>query len=425
AQNPRFGDDVDLWLGARLHGSNFSETSLYLGWLTIALALAFVVWALVRRSRVPAELRFATILLSATVVTGLAFSLPSPVVGEAPGPVQLIWEVAPQFRVPSRFVALAITGLLPLAALSLDRIASAVSRRSPPRMALAAAAAVCGLAGLISFLELSISPPAQMTDVGSMPREYSALHRSPPGTVAEYPLASSEHGITSDYLFYRRAHGRRLLNGAPPGTFSDTLRQTLVDPTTPGTAEGLAALGVSAIVVRPNVYGFTGGPAAPPADLGRGYRRLATSPSGNTVWRVSARPAPAIAGFGSGFYASETPAAGSTMRWMGSIGTVELFARRAGTYRATFSAGAYGKPRVITIESAEGSRQLFVQPVQRPQSLVLQLPVGRSRLTLTATPEAEPIPDGRRASTYVSNWRLEPVRPPTGQRPLASSRVSS
>lgn len=424
--NPRLGDDVDQWLIPRMHGSNLSETSLYLGWLTIGLALGYIAWAFVKRSSLGPRLRFATLTFAVTAVTGIVFSLPSPLAGDIPSPVRLIWEVAPQFRVPSRFVVLTMAGLVPLAALALDGICRAIADRlSPRRVGQLAATAVCVIAAVLSFLELSISPPAQISELNATQAEYASVRSGGPGLLAEYPLASTEQGITSDYLFYRRAHDRRLVNGAPPGTFSDTIRQTLVDPATPGTAAGLAALGVSDIIVRPNMYAFTGGPPTPPTDLGKGYRRLAETPSGNTVWRVTADPAPAITGFGAGFYAAETPTAGSTMRWMGTKGTVEFYVRRPGSYNATFTVGAYGRARFLDAEGQNGSRSLFVLPNQRTKALVLQLPRGRSRITITAAPQAEALPDGRQATVYMSNWRLDPVRTPRAEPPLASSRVAS
>ena len=422
ANSARFGDTVDDWLAARLHGSNFSETSLYLGWLTLALAVAFVVWAIARRGALRPELRYATVAFGGTALVGILFSLPSPVVGDVPGPSQLIWEVTPQFRVPSRFVALVMTGLVPLAALGLNGVTAWVSGRlEPGRLGQLAGAAVCVAAGIVTFVELATSPPAQMTDLDPLPSEYAVVDRLPQGSLAEYPLASTEHGITSDYLFYRRAHGRRLLNGAPPGSFADDIRQTLVDPTTPGTAESLATMGVTGVVVRPNTYAFTGGPLAVPSTLGHGYRLLRSTPAGNSVWRVIARPASALAAFGPGFYAAETPAAGSTMRWMGTTGKVQFFASRAGTYRADFSAGTYGRPRVVRIKGRDRSEFVFLTPTQRARSLVLDLPAGRSSVEITARPAAEALPDGRQASAYVSNWRLTPVPPPRGQEPLASS----
>jgi len=294
-RNRLFGDEVAPWLVRHLHGSNFSETSLYVGWITIFLAAGWLVWALARRSRLSSDLRYATLGLTATVAAGVAFSLPTPFFRtDVPTPVQLIWEVAPQFRVPARFVALVMAALVPLAALGLNRLALAVGGRQ--RSSAVAAVVVCVVAGVLSFLELSISS-VTLTNLHEAPPEYAAVRAAPRGLLAEYPLAPADQGTNSDYLFWQRAHGRRLVNGAPQGTFADDIRQTLVDPRTPGTAQALAALGASVVVVRPNVYAFTGGPIVKTTVVPEGYGRLGRTSSGAAVWRVMARPAPAIAAF--------------------------------------------------------------------------------------------------------------------------------
>lgn len=406
-RNPLFGDDVAPWLVRHLHGSNFSETSLYVGWITIILAAGWLVWALAQRSQLSSDLRYATLGLTATVAAGLAFSLPTPFFRtDVPTPVELIWEVAPQFRVPARFVALVISALIPLAALGLSRFTLAVmGRQRSAVVAAVAAGAVCVVAGVLSFLELSISS-VTLTNLHKAPPEYAAVRAAPRGLLAEYPLVSADQGMNSDYLFWQRVHGRRLVNGAPQGTFADAIRQTLVDPRTPGTADALAALGASVVVVRPSVYAFTGGPTAKTAVVPDGYRGLARTSSGAAVWRVTAPPAPAIAAFSSGFYPPETTTPGSTMRWMGSTGEVELYTRTPGLYRTTFTLASYAQPRRVRIEGRRGARVLKAPTRTLPASVLLSLPRGRSLVRLTAVPGAQALPDGRQASVYVSNWRL-------------------
>jgi hypothetical protein len=406
-RNPIFGDDVGSWLVAHLHGSNFSETSLYVGWITIALATGWLLWAIVGRAELSRQLRYATFGLTATVVTALLFSLPTPFFRtEVPTPVRIIWEVAPQFRVPARFVALVMAALAPLAALGLNRLAHAVKNGLRPKgVAPLAAVAVCIVAGVLSFLELSIWS-VTVTSLEAAPPEYAAVRAAPPGLLAEYPLAPSDQAVNSTYLFWQRAHGRRLLNGAPEGTFADAVRQTMVDPKTPGTPEALAALGTSVVVVRPSAYAFTGGPTLETTAVPEGYRPLGRTADGAAVWRIIAKPAPAIAVFSSGFYPPETIKPGSTMRWMGTSGTVELYTRTGGAYRARFTIASYARSRRVRLEGSRGARVLLAPPRFGTVSILLQLPPGRSSVDLTAEPGAEGLPDGRQATIYMSNWRL-------------------
>jgi hypothetical protein len=407
-RNSIFGDEVAPWLVAHLHGSNFSETSLYVGWITIALAAGWLLWALASRSRLFRELRYATLALTATVIAGLLFSLPTPFFRtDVPTPVRLIWEVAPQFRVPARFVALVMAALVPLAALGLNRLALALRGRFEPGVVGGVVAGgACVLAGVLSFLELSTSS-VTLTNLRTAPPEYAAVRAAPRGLLAEYPLAASDQAVNSDYLFWQRAHGRRLVNGAPQGTFADAVRQTLVDPRAPGTPEALAALGTSVVVVRPSAYAFTGGPTMKTTVVPEGYRPLARTSSGAAVWRVTARPTPAIAAFSSGFHAPETIKPGSTMRWMADEGRVELLSTRAGDYEATFTVASYGRTRTVRVRGTNGSRSVVAPPKYDSVSIRLSLPRGYSSLTVSADPGSERLPDGRQATVYISNWRLE------------------
>src|SRR5204862_5131180 len=65
--------DLDSFWARHLHGSNITETSSYLGLLTFALALGWIVYAFRRRAQAA-----VTAGLVATFVVGFLFALPSP-----------------------------------------------------------------------------------------------------------------------------------------------------------------------------------------------------------------------------------------------------------------------------------------------------------------------------------------------------------
>jgi hypothetical protein len=409
-RNPLFGDEVGTWLHQHLHGSNFSETSLYVGWVTLALAVAWTGWWLLRPRALSPERAFVSVALPLLVIVGVLFSLPSPVVDDGPpAPSRAIWEVAPQFRVTSRFVVLVMTALVPLAALALDALARRAARTNPtpPARGLAYAGVVLAV-GALSFAEFTIVPPVTLTDLGTPPPEYERLRSIPANIVAEYPLAPAEHAVSADYLFWQGTHGHRLVNGAPAGTFADAVRQTLVDPVAPTTPNALAALGASHVVLHAQLYGITGQTA--PAALGRGYKLLQRFTNGASLWRVAAAPSPALAVFTDGFGVSEPMPGRPTFRWMTESGTVEVWARRPGRYLAEFQAGSYARPRTLRIRGRNGSRELLISPEMKRVSVPVWVPAGRSSLTLDTAPGAEEIPDGREVTVYVSNWRIEPRR---------------
>jgi hypothetical protein len=410
-RNPLFGDDVGSYLFVRLHGSNFSETSLYLGWLTITLAAVWLAIAFVRRHVLPPEHVVVSIALPLLVLVALVFSLPSPLPKtDVQTPARLLWEFVPQFRVPSRFVVLVMTGLVCLGALGLEALRrSVLSLPLDRRLASALAAGLCIAAIGISILELSMDVEPSTTEVDHVPVYYRAVMRAPEGILAEYPLVRADQGLNSDYLFWQRVHERPLVNGAQLGTFADAVGQSLVNPASSDTAPSLAALGVSTIVLRPNVFVLTGNFEAP-RQLGAGYKLLGRYSGETSVWEVVARPAPAMATFTKGFSHTETPSQQATSRWMvSSEAEVDIYAWRAGTYLARFQLSSYGQPRVIRV-GGQNDFELAAVFSPRTVTVPVRLPRGRSFMKLSSRPGPQPVPDGRSVTVYVSNWRFLPMR---------------
>jgi hypothetical protein len=404
-RHPYFGAEVGPWLLARLHGSNFSETSIYVGWVTIALAALWLVLALVRRRELPRDHGFATVGLFAVLVAAVIFSLPSPIWdGGPPGPSRLLFELTPYFRVPTRFIAVVMAALVPLAALGLERL---VVRFQRPLHRIIFVAVVAGL----SFWELSFVPPRLLTDIGIRPPEYTAVKRTPPGVLAEYPLVGMEIGLNSEYLFQQRLHDRPLLNGAPKGTFSDSVRETLIGPGDPSTAPSLAALGVSAVVVHGEFYPGSGFPP-PPENLGSGFKEVARYPDGARVFRVVAKPAPAHARYTTGFGSSEIAGPRTTARWLTTErGRIEFTTVQPGRYTARFPVAAYERPQELVVHGAEGRKVIQVPSTGGTAEIPISLPEGRSWVDVTASPGLRSIPDGRRVSVYVGNWAFVPPGP--------------
>jgi hypothetical protein len=399
--NPHF--ETASWLAARLHGSNFAESSLYVGWVTILLAGGWLLWALVARQRLGRDEKFVAMGFTAVVAAALIFSLPSPIPHTSvPTPSRLVWEVANQFRAPTRFQALLMAALLPLAALALAGISRKALAKS---RTLASVVAVCAVFGLASWYELTVTSPG-LTALSTPPPEYLALRKAPPGIVAEYPLVVLGAGRHSEYLFWRRIHGRRLLNGGAPASFPDAAREAVVDPVSRGAAATLSTLGVSTVLIHPDVYTSLGWQKEAPTELGPGYRLLERFPDGTSMWAVTAPPAPVLATFRSGFGASEFGGQ-KTSRWLlEDDGTIELYARRAGLYRARIGVVSYGRPRTVWIEGGGRTRRFVAPPDGVDLSLLLRVPAGRSTLTVETSPGPEPIPGGRRVTLYMSNWQF-------------------
>ena len=384
-----FGDETRGYLGAHLHGSNFAETSLFVGWVTIALAAAFLVaWAVARR---PTGVERTSAWIGvALVVAGLVMALTSPLdLGpvEVPLPSEAVFDVAPYWRVFARFVAVVMLGLLILGVLALAR----VQRRGPRWLGVAAPLLAIGLSGA----ELAASPPAETLRLPPTPAAYEVLAATSPGTpVAAYPLARSDEAVNSTHLFWQRVHHHPLLNGAAVGTDADALREGLVSPRDPNTPPALAFLGVRLVAFD--------GPATPTPGLSP------LSPgSMASLYRVTAAPADGAAFLTSGAGRAEVEPDGRTYRWLeGQVAEAKVMTRRPGRYVLRFSAGSYRIPRTLTLTAAGQRRTFRITGRGRTVDAAFTLPAGVSVVRLEASPDAERIPDGRTVSIRLGSWAV-------------------
>jgi O-antigen/teichoic acid export membrane protein len=389
-----FGGHLDSFWHSHSHGSNSTELSNYLGLLTIALALGWLVFAFRRRARLSEKQRVATAGLVAVFLAGLLFAAPSPVSvfgHDVWMPSRLLWEALPAFRVISRWDPLLMTALLPLAALGLQAATGALARR---RQALAVS--IVGAAMVVSFVELSIEPAKPRFRTVPTPSEYSAIERTPPGIVAEYPLGQSDI-----YRFWQRKYGRPLVNGAEPGTQADYARLVLLDPTQPGTASALAFLGVTAVSLHPGAHADVEIQPRDPAGSS-GYRLVARYPheqsiwypDGASVWQIVAPPAPALVTLPGGFASPQRDARGIVVYPLVStagVGVLDLTARSPELVRLVFDVTApAGKSATLRVADSK-KEQRFAVSGRTAVSVLVAIPRGQSQLLLkTDPPPASP-----------------------------------
>ena len=399
---------LDSFHETHLHGTNPTEASNYLGLLTIGLAVAWLFVAWRRRARLPADERSWTAGLVAVVIVGLVFAAPSPIKlfgNEVWMPSRLLWEAVPAFRVPSRWTPLVMTALIPLAALGLQALWRWLSR--PGVRAHLLPVAAVGLAMVISFAELTIKPAERRFRTVPVPAEYAAVKQTPRGIVAEYPLGKSDI-----YRFWQRTHGRPIVNGAEAATPADEARLVLLDPRDPGTAEKLALLGVTTIVVHQ--HALVDVEVAPRLPLaGEGYERVGSFSDGASVWRVIASPAAAFVTLPGGFAAPHRDTRGAVdypLVSTAGVGVIQLRANKTGVVHLSFYAQPAGSA-AATLRIADGQKeQAFTLHGRTKVSVDVQLPVGLSQLLVKTDPaptsEADAIlfsaPLGERSSAQPS-----------------------
>jgi len=194
-----------------------------------------------------------------------------------------------------------------------------------------------------------------------------------------------------DNLLWQREHGRPVLNNDAIGTPAYEATQMLVDPATPGTAAQLAFLGVTAILSHPNALDYTEGvPNVPDASWGPGYALVARTSDGASVWRVVAKPAPALVTLTGGFGAPQPPQDGKVGYPFNSpsgVGTMQFTAQQPGVVRLTFDAKPPGREQ--TLRLADDATEIpFDLHGPASVSVLVQIPRGTSYVLVKTDPAA-------------------------------------
>jgi len=238
---PAFVKDFEA---RHLHGSNFVEMSLFLGYTVLVLG-AIALLAARRGSRTPVVLAIVTLGIGAlfsappTVhVAGLTMYFPSAVLG----------HFLPVFRVYSRFGMIVMLGAALLAGVGLDEMKQRLSRR----------ARAWGALALLPFVTLGLEftniPPSRAMTVLPAPPEYFWLQSQPQGILVEYPLATGEHGVqevqTRQYTLYQMVHLHPMFNGAAPASKAGRYAFQLEPYFSPETVASLRSLGIRYVFVH-------------------------------------------------------------------------------------------------------------------------------------------------------------------------------
>ena len=242
--NPLVPGAVSNWETAHLHGNNFVEASLFIGYTVMVLALLAV---LVRR------LQFPIVLALAIGTAGFVVSLPPdwaiPVI-RVHAPSHYLYLVVPLIRVYSRFGVLVLLAAALLAGFGYAVIQERVRSRLRP-VALV-------LPFVLVALEFNNVPPAHVTQILPAPPEYSWLRGQPPGVLVEYPLAGPDMNrqeiATRQYALYQSVHEHPMFNtGQTNGPAADRAR-TLEPYYAPGVAQQLQSLGIHYVFVHRTDY---------------------------------------------------------------------------------------------------------------------------------------------------------------------------
>jgi hypothetical protein len=226
-----------------LHGSNFTEQTLFIGFTVLVLGSIGVVVG--RR-------RFETALLLAIGVVGFLVALPpgihaGPVT--IPTPSLMLNPVFPIFRVYSRFGILVLLGAALLAGLGFSWLQGRLTGRW---------AWLLAVPFLLTAVEFNNLPPTHDTQLYPAPAEYQWLAQQPAGILVEYPLDAgtpqTEEIETRQYTLYQHVHGHPIFNGATTASGAYALYPMLEPYYGSGVSQILKDIGIKYVFVHRDGY---------------------------------------------------------------------------------------------------------------------------------------------------------------------------
>lgn len=260
--NPLLPSAVKEFQDSHQHGSNYGESTLFLGFTSITLASVYIVyWFLRGRLRKGIEYRkqqLATLIASMLVLVGGLMSLP-PSVHIGPivlyFPSWLLLSLTTMWRVPARFFELLQIGLVILAVFGFLYII----QRYKERLGGKKLYIVYGLVFLFSMIEFATINPFHRTywTQSMIPSVYSEVKNSKDvHTIAEYPMLDPPRNyVFIFYLSYQSYYQKSMINSAKVGSSTKEYRESMADLSDWQTPGALKRLNVGRVLVHGNTDG--------------------------------------------------------------------------------------------------------------------------------------------------------------------------
>lgn len=399
-----FGRVATEYRVAHLHGSNYSETTFYIG-ISVLLLGGVALVALLRREL---DDRERIVTWSALALAVVAAIMSAPPYFQVFGltinmPSYYVFEVTQSFRVVARFAILVQLGAALLLAVGVKYI---VRERSP-----AVAAGLVALLAAMVVVDLWAQPPAEVrTSIPGAFPIYKPLLSEPPGGLAEYPIlpnAVPEYGA----LYRQEYHDRPLLNGWAGGSYAEGRAFSLARMDDPATAGRLRMLGMRYVLL---VEGTPPGGGLPAGTPDRRFKEIARG-DGRILYRIDARPGAPFAHLGPGFHPPEGTL-GNSYAWQSSAEATLGITSRCGTCtgKVRFSTVSQGIPRTLTVREEDGKllRRVRVPATGEIEvSLPVTLTAKETKLDLELSPPPKLLAgDGRELGIAVRNSRFEVTR---------------
>jgi glycosyltransferase involved in cell wall biosynthesis len=345
---PFLPSSYELWRQRILHGSNFSESTLYVGFSVLALTALAWVWYVRKPKDAPVLRGLSTPFLLTVFSFGAFVTFMFSLAPKAhlfghniPMPSWFIIHVTAMWRVFGRLFVVVDTCLVILAAIGLYLIIRKMPRGKQAFITL--------LVVLFAFIEFMTQSRAAVWSYRTIPDVYPWLSKqSNVKIIAEYPLGEPPSQSISDYLTYQQISNKAIFNTSDSASTERAMHLSMGGLADAQTLPILRTLGIDVVLSH-----------RMPAPAGIGLTQLRYDKShynDDNVWTYKIEPgtkATYALMAQDGFHAPIIGKDSLSRIGMGSHGILGFKRLISGsdptTVHVSFDAAATDKPQLVTV----------------------------------------------------------------------------
>ncbi|HUD10932.1 MAG TPA: hypothetical protein VMS08_00855 [Candidatus Saccharimonadia bacterium] len=335
-----------------LHGSNFTEDTIYVGVVVLALALFGWIWLIVNRKRSESlrelPVLFIVLVLSGGLLAGFATSLQPHVYffgHRIPTPSDIIIHLTSMWRVFARLYLVVETCLVAIASIGLYLLI----RHWSTKRQIATVIVIIILVGL----DFASASRARIWKFSWVPNVYSWLStQSQVHTIAEYPLGEPPSQSISDYLTYQQVSGKAMINTSSSDSPERQLHLSIEGLADAQTIPVLRALGAQLVLEHHQKAGSISGLTFLRFD--RAHFNTSPNQAYDAVWTYRIDPGPVAAYVAIADLGFHDPVLSTTLHseiGMGSHGVLtlqRLGKAKSNSVQVSLSADAESGAKIVT-----------------------------------------------------------------------------
>ena len=385
--------------GSNNHGSNVVEQSHFVGFFTLVLT-SIGLYCVLRDQK--SRVRGIALVVIGLSMYWIAASQGISLLGlDIPRPAGFFTNVAPFWRVFSRFGVAIMAVCVIAAAVGLERLTG--------KLRMSKKALVLGLCALLSMVELWSPLPGRVTSI-TRTKLFSQVNSSEMNSaiLANYPIQDDGTLVSYRQNVLQMSHSRPILNGGPPGSRARFAQGVVSNVHDRFLGDKLFSLGVTHVVLDLEAIQD---PLVATSQLeSQGFELLARDGSLELL-RVPRQSLKAVAWYEGEIYAPEPRRDGSTWRWLQHQANIVYTVSESGCYRISGKNMPFNPANSLTVSHSEGLAKRESKFTGDFSLFVFaERGMGSLGIRSNVAPLQIPPPDNRLVTQYLSDPSIEMTR---------------